>query len=144
MKYYVDAHVAGQGSITVPAGTEFTIDPRIVVKGNGYWHSIFVDGTLTIGGRGVDTTAITCPVLHMLAQNDDTNIRVQGFYQRSFQAEETVFDEGESGDKRALVGWIERLLLASASCEYQEEPEEHARYGPSEAGHHDPPAYAIL
>jgi CRP-like cAMP-binding protein len=38
-----------------------------------------------------------------LAQNDDTNIRVQGFYQRSFQAEETVFDEGESGDKLYVI-----------------------------------------
>jgi len=38
-----------------------------------------------------------------LARNDDTDIRVQGFYQRDFQAGETVFDEGESGDKLYVI-----------------------------------------
>jgi len=38
-----------------------------------------------------------------LAQKDDTDIRVRGFYQRSFQAGETVFDEGESGDKLYVI-----------------------------------------
>ncbi len=38
-----------------------------------------------------------------MARNDDTDIRVQGFYQRAFQAGETVFDEGESGDKLYVI-----------------------------------------
>ena len=38
-----------------------------------------------------------------MARNDDTDIRVQGSYQRAFQAGETVFDEGESGDKLYVI-----------------------------------------
>ena len=34
------------------------------------WENKLMKGTLTIGGRGVDTTAITCPVLHIMAQHD--------------------------------------------------------------------------
>jgi len=38
-----------------------------------------------------------------LARNDDTDTGVQGLYQRAFQAGETVFDEGESGDKLYVI-----------------------------------------
>ncbi len=38
-----------------------------------------------------------------MAQNDDTNIRIRGSYQRSFEAGETVFDEGDSGDKLYVI-----------------------------------------
>jgi len=38
-----------------------------------------------------------------LARNDDTAIRVRGSYQRAFQAGETIFDQGESGDKLYVI-----------------------------------------
>jgi CRP/FNR family cyclic AMP-dependent transcriptional regulator len=38
-----------------------------------------------------------------LAQKDDTDTSVRGFCQRAFQAGETVFDEGESGDKLYVI-----------------------------------------
>jgi polyhydroxyalkanoate synthase len=34
------------------------------------WENRLTKGTLTIGGRRVDTTAITCPLLHIMAQHD--------------------------------------------------------------------------
>jgi len=38
-----------------------------------------------------------------LARNDETDNRVRGYYQRAFQPGETVFDEGESGDKLYVI-----------------------------------------
>lgn len=38
-----------------------------------------------------------------MARNDDTNVRIRGSYQRAFQAGETVFDEGDSGDKLDVI-----------------------------------------
>lgn len=38
-----------------------------------------------------------------MARNDDTDIRVRGSYQRDFRAGETVFDEGDSGDKFYVI-----------------------------------------
>jgi polyhydroxyalkanoate synthase len=34
------------------------------------WENKLMKGQLTIGGRRVDTRAITCPVLHIMAQYD--------------------------------------------------------------------------
>ncbi len=34
------------------------------------WENRLMKGSLTIGGRAVDTTAITCPVLHIMAKHD--------------------------------------------------------------------------
>ena len=34
------------------------------------WENKLMEGTLTIGGRRVDTSAITCPLLHIMAEHD--------------------------------------------------------------------------
>jgi polyhydroxyalkanoate synthase len=34
------------------------------------WENKLMKGTLTIGGHRVDTTAITCPLIHIMAQHD--------------------------------------------------------------------------
>jgi CRP-like cAMP-binding protein len=38
-----------------------------------------------------------------LAQNDDTDVRVRGSYQRAYQAGETILDEGDAGDKLYVI-----------------------------------------
>ena len=47
------------GDITIPEGIALIVDPKVVVKGNDYWYSIFVDGSLTLAGTEIDPIIFT-------------------------------------------------------------------------------------